>query len=191
MEYADNRAGSPVVKDPAGEVVSGLPSSIPLSWSNVRSSITQGDSRASHCKTGRSMRICVHRKDAFLFLAGVDFSNSHLPKTGGIFGYAQASAGGVRASNSVDGHLSARPLVPMESHHVDRRVNATNSSMLIKKAPAADQSVGHVCIPAESQCRSRPNSVPIQPVQLIGGSDWTGGCIQSSEAPGLLVDAMT
>src|SRR5664280_1068836 len=38
-----------------------------------------------HCKTRRTVRFCVHRKDAFLFEGCVDFSESHLPKTGGIF----------------------------------------------------------------------------------------------------------
>src|ERR1035437_8886143 len=38
-----------------------------------------------HCKTSRTMRFCVHRKDAFLFWLDVDFSESHLPSTGGIF----------------------------------------------------------------------------------------------------------
>jgi hypothetical protein len=38
-----------------------------------------------HCKTSRTMRFCAHRKDAFLFWLDVDFSESHLPSTGGIF----------------------------------------------------------------------------------------------------------
>jgi site-specific DNA recombinase len=38
-----------------------------------------------HCKTSRTMRFCVHRKDAFLFWLDVDFSESHLLSTGGIF----------------------------------------------------------------------------------------------------------
>jgi hypothetical protein len=53
----------------------------------------QGQARPSHrpvvieghCKARRIVRFCVHRKDAFLFVGDVCFSESHLPKTGGIF----------------------------------------------------------------------------------------------------------
>jgi len=38
-----------------------------------------------HCKTRGTVRSCLHRKDAFLFEGCVDFSESPLPKTGGIF----------------------------------------------------------------------------------------------------------
>jgi hypothetical protein len=38
-----------------------------------------------HGKARRIVGFCVHRKDAFLLWGDVDFSESHLPKTGGIF----------------------------------------------------------------------------------------------------------
>ncbi len=38
-----------------------------------------------HPKARRIVRKFLHRKDAFLLLVGVDFSESHLPNTEGIF----------------------------------------------------------------------------------------------------------
>ena len=38
-----------------------------------------------HPKARRIVRKFLHRNDAFLLMGGVDFSESHLPNTGGIF----------------------------------------------------------------------------------------------------------